>query len=140
MSRTPAYGRPRPSIKMLRNIMAPALGGSGTDTQNDESTTFVEANVVSPAPSSASNDDAPKKKFVSFRSRFEHMRSTQQFSNPADDPPCDKSEHSFRSLKGDEAMQFMKLGIQQRKNNLAKQILSRRKNHVQIASRTGFDP
>jgi hypothetical protein len=95
-------------------------------------------NIVSPTSSAGA---VKVKKFLSMRSKFDHMRLQKQFSKGGQDPPCDKSMHSFKSLKVDDAMNFMKLGIQQKRKNgeLAKQIMRRRQN-VQIVSRTGFDP
>lgn len=76
----------------------------------------------------------------SLKGKFDYMRLHQQFSvSNGQDPPCDASIVSFKSIKADEAsMDFMKWGIQQRRNQLAKQILQRRQNVAN--SRTGFDP
>ena len=100
--------------------------------------TTIGVSVVSPTSSAGAAKNA---KFVSFRSKFDHMRLQKQFSNSGQDPPCDKSMHSFKSLKAGEAMKFMTRGYQQKRKNgeLAKQIMSRRQ-YIQSVSRTGFDP
>lgn len=88
----------------------------------------------------SSNGGVDSNKFASIRSKFDHLRKKKQFSDPGDDPPCDQSIATFKSLKADDAMSFMKKGFQhKRKNELAKQILQRR-SQMQMASRTGFDP
>ena len=76
----------------------------------------------------------------SLKGKFDYMRLHQQFSvSNGQDPPCDASLVSFKSIKADDAsMNFMKWGLQQRRNELAKQIMKRRQNVAN--SRTGFDP
>jgi hypothetical protein len=79
---------------------------------------------------------------TTVRSKFDYMRLHHQFSTTGQDPPCDQSMRTTRSVKAEDAMSLVhKWGrAQRRKNELAKQIMKRRQNVQQHASRTGSDP
>jgi hypothetical protein len=79
---------------------------------------------------------------TSVRSKFDYMRLQHQFSTTGQDPPCDQSMRTTRSVKAEDAMSLVHQWgrCQRRKNELAKQIMKRRQNVQKHASRTGSDP
>jgi hypothetical protein len=107
-----------------------------------ENNIITNGHVVSPsqrAPPAVSPASTAQGHYgKSIRKKFQFMRNQHQFAAAGgQDPPCDMSLASGKSLKANENL--AKSGMNQRRNELAKQILRRRKDVVAV-SRTGFDP
>ena len=129
----------------------------GTCTQDGTITLNTVDENKKPELQCYSMYDEPFPTVTSVRSRFEYMRAHRKFAHPnQQDPPCDKSVNTADSLKADEAKNLggayhtptlrsslsqgpQPIISQQRRNELAKQILRRRAT-LSLASRSGMDP